>query len=266
MTRVNTRAMLGGSVASLGARDLLPPDCLAVLCVGSVARGWDNEQSDYDFVIVSRSQFAAPPGSQLVSVPLIPDITPTVAIHVEGRRWEIKYWVDEHFDQMLAKVDWSIFDGASFSRILVEAEEITLERLSSCIPLLGADWAAKRRGEVAQSAFRASVVTRSLAGLDSAVEDALGQSAAGDLYSATLSARRAIGHVVDALLDSRGCYGSLQPKWRARRFRSALPPELTFDDYWAMETMRDFDPDAPQKWIDNVLALCAQLAMEVEVA
>jgi hypothetical protein len=256
---------LSGVLERLRDEKLLPAGALAVLCVGSVARGWANERSDYDLVVVTHEPFTDERVRSL-PVPLEPGILPTVGVRVDGRRWEIKYWLDAHVDQMLAKITWERFEaGAHASRVLIDVEELALERLVSCITLTGDAWVETRRRELAGSAFRSFAVSRSLAGMDSAVEDALGQLGASDVESAVLSARRAVGHVVDALLESYGCYGSAQPKWRARRFREATPAEVPFGEYWALETMRDLDPAMPKRWVEQTVQWCRRLCMEVEV-
>jgi hypothetical protein len=86
-----------------------------------------------------------------------------------------------------------------------------------------------------------------------------------DLNSAVLSARIAFDHTVDALLAEQGEYESHIPKWRARRFQVANPTKLTFSKYWALETMRDFDPNEPSKWVSEVLTLCQDLSLKIEV-
>ncbi|HET6356857.1 nucleotidyltransferase domain-containing protein [Streptomyces sp.] len=256
---------LSDVVERIRSEGLLPDDHVAVLCVGSVARGWANDRSDYDLVVITREPFATERARSL-PVPLKPDTVPTVTLHVDDRRWEIKYWTDTQVDQIFAKVTWERFDsGTTSSKVLLDIEELCLERLLTCVPLTGQDWVERRRRELSESAFRAFATTRSLAGLDSAVEDALGQLAAGDTSSAVLSARRAVGHVVDALLESQDCFGSAQPKWRARRFQEASPDQLPFEEYWALETMRGFDPAAPELWVKETVETCNRLCMEVEI-
>jgi hypothetical protein len=79
-----------------------------------------------------------------------------------------------------------------------------------------------------------------------------------------LTARLAYGHAVDALLAGYG-ETSPQPKWRVRRMRAAAPGEIPFEDFWAIETMRDLDPADPLPWIKAVVRACQDLAAEVEL-
>lgn len=259
---------LTGCFEELESRRLLPPDLLALCCVGSVARGWANAGSDYDFNVVSRTPWRVPEESsvQAIPVPLRPDAVPMVTLFVGGRRWEVKYWLDAQVDQMLGKVGWEQFEkGGSGARALIDVEELFLERLATCLPLGGAAWVRDRRRELDGTAFRAFVTTRSLAAADEAVEDALGQLAAGDCDSAVLSARKAFGHVADALMESEGNFGSLLPKWRARRFREAPPGRLAYEEYWRLETMRGFSSEAPERWVRHVVRRCKDLSLEVEI-
>jgi Nucleotidyltransferase domain len=261
---MNSGDRFAGCLAELQRQALLPEPTLAAFVVGSVARGWANPTSDYDIYLVSTRPAAG--GGKVLRVPLDPPTVPSAVTHVDGRRWELKFWLDSQVDQMLGKVSWEQFeDGRVAGQILVDTEELFLERLATCIPLAGEDWVRRRREEVAASAFRAYVVTRSLAESDGSVEDALGQLAAGDLDSAVLSARKAFGCAVDGLLESAGEYGYYTPKWRARRFRAANPAVMSFEEYWAIETMRDLDPADPRPWVEKVIRLSKDIAIESEI-
>lgn len=254
-----------GCMAELERRSLLPEPTLAAFGVGSVARGWANPGSDYDINLVSTSPWETGSGTVL-RVLLDPPTLPAEVLRVDDRAWEVKYWLDDQVDQLLEKVSWAAYERSrAAGQLLVDTEEVFLERLATCVPLAGEDWVHRRRAELDASAFRAYVVTRSLGHADNSVEDALGQLKAGDLESAVLSARKAFGNAVDALLESLGEYGFHLPKWRARRFRAAAPAALAFDDYWALETMRDLDPADPAAWVERVLHVCLELALATEV-
>jgi predicted nucleotidyltransferase len=261
-----TDERFAGCVAELERRKLVPEASLAVLMVGSTARGWANPKSDYDIAVISAGAQWRGSGPD-IAVPLEPAVVPTEVIYVAGRRWELKYYLDGQVDQMFGKVTWAEFEKAgTASGLLLDQEEVFLERLATCVPLSGAEWLRSRREQIDGSAFRAFVVTRSLDQADLSVEDALGQVAAGDLESAVLSARKAFGHAVDALLESLGEYGGYWiPKWRARRFRIAAPPMLSFADYWAIETMRDLDPADPGRWVEHVVGVCKDLSLETNI-
>jgi predicted nucleotidyltransferase len=249
---------------TLVERRLLPARYEAVLLVGSTARGWSNRGSDHDICVISTKPWSGP-GSGHLTVPLSPDVVQTETFRMSDRRWEITYWLDAQVEQMLDKVQWAEFerDRPLGQPVLVPTEEWFLGRLVSCVPLTGERWLRERREQLQASAFRSMVVARSLGAADDCVEDALGQLDAGDIESAVLSARQALGHIVDALLEERGEYGNA-PKWRPHRFRAVQPSLLSFDDYWAIETMRAFDPANPQKWVNDVVALCQDLSMKVE--
>ena len=163
-------------------------------------------------------------------------------------------------------MSWPAYERARVAgQLLVDTEEVFLERMATCVPLTGEDWVLRRRAELDASGFRAYLVSRSLAQAENATEDALGQLRADDLDSAVLSARKAFGNAVDALLESVGEYGYHLPKWRARRFRAAAPAVLSIEDYWALETMRDLDPADPAAWVLRVLRVCQDLAFETVV-
>ncbi|MEU3536296.1 MULTISPECIES: hypothetical protein [Streptomyces] len=247
-------------------RGLIPGDTLAVSLVGSVAHGWHNERSDYDFYVVTgrEPEFA---DASSITMPLNPPRVRSRSFYLGERRWEVTYWLDGHYDQMLAKVSRDEYNrGVAPARVLAAREELALGRLDSCVILAGEPWFEARRAQVAGSAFRSFMIARSLGASDNCVEDALGQMKSGNLESATLSARAALGSSVDALLEGLGQFGSQAPKWRPQRFRAARPDALSFEDYWALETMRDYDPEDPRPWINQVLTICQDIAMRVEVS
>lgn len=253
-------------LAPLRERQLVPDDTRAAFVVGSAARGWHNPRSDYDIYLVSDRLHEAGT-SEAVPVPLEPAFVGVEVFYAREKRWELKYWCEAQIDQILDKVSWEAYErGTVAGNVLVRLEEQTLARIGHCLPLIGADWIEERRARLATTAFRSFVVARSLGEADLYVEDALGQLEAGDLESATLSARLAFGRAVDALLEGEGEYGSHQPKWRANRFKAAAPSLLTFEEYWTVETMRTYESADPGPWIENVLALCQDIAMRVDVS
>jgi predicted nucleotidyltransferase len=252
-------------IDALEQRSLLPDDCLAVLLVGSAARGWNNARSDYDLYVISNQRWTGAE-RDTVRLPLDPPVIGTESFYADGRRWEVTYWLDSQVDQMLAKVSWREFElGRAAGLALVGHEQAFLERLANSVPLVGEAWLATRRRELSESAFRSLAIARSLGAADGAVEDALGQMESGHLDSAVLSARKALGHAVDALLEQYGQYESYSPKWRPHRFRAAQPAELSFEDYWRLETMQTFDPSHPEPWINEILTLCQDISLKVEV-
>jgi len=258
--------MVGEWLQPLQERDLVPPGALAAFVVGSAARGWDNARSDYDvYVITSTEQVRA--SADAVPVSLDPPWLRTEQFYARDRRWQVTYWLDAQVDEIFDKVSWDAFEnGRVTDDTLGHREELLLSRLGDCLPLLGQEWLTSSFARLTGSAFRSFVVVRSLGALDDALEDALGQLEAGDLESATISTRLAFGHVIDALLESHGEYGSHLAKWRPNRFRAAAPKAIEFAEYWRIETMQDYDPAAPAVWIKDVLALCQDIAMRVQTA
>lgn len=259
------KADLLSCLEGLDGLGLLPASHLAVMCVGSMARGWANDGSDYDFNVVTTGPWYGP-AVRTIPVALRPGSVPAAVEHVAGRRWEIKYWLDIQVDQMLAKVSWERFEERTATAdALTGTEELFLERLITCLTLSGTSWVRNRRLELGTTAFGAFMTARSLADADASIEDALGQLAADDIDSAVLSTRKAFGHVVDALLESHGTYGSRIPKWRARRFHEVRPQQLSYEEYWAVETMRDLTPSRPGDWVIRTVQLCRDLSIDVEI-
>lgn len=260
-----THPVLLTCVPTLAERGLLPEDVRSVIVGGSMATGWAAPTSDIDLVVVTGERFDADSRVHLTEAPLTPDTLPTTAFQLGERRWEIRYWTDDQIDQLLDKVCWERFGtDRRTGEKLVELEEVFLERLHTSLPLHGEGWLERRRQQVQSSAFRAILLFRALGNADDRVDTAVAQLAAGDPDTAVLAVRDAFGWAMDALLMASGSYGALV-KWRARRFKEARPRLLTFDEYWAIETMRDYSPDRAGDWITAVARLCKRVSMEVEI-
>jgi hypothetical protein len=243
---------------------LIPRTELSTLVVGSTARGWDHSTSDTDVVVISTEPFA---DSRAVTmdVPLSPGTVPTVVFHRDGRRWEVKFWLDGQVDQMFEKITWERFErGGTVGSQVTQAEVVFLSRLRTCATVSGAQWVRDRREQLDQSAFRSILLTQVLTDADHAAEAAIGQLSAGESEGAVYLARQAFDLLVEAILIDHGEY-EVGIKWRARRFRTAAPRQLTFDRYWAIETMRDYQPDKPGLWVEQVVGLCKDLSIEVEL-
>lgn len=254
-----------GRLAQLQGRDLLPADTVAVALVGSLARGWANPESDVDIAVFTSSNRESATATPL-SVPLDPGHVTSETFTLGERKWEVVYWLTDQVDQMLNKVSWTQFERNVVAHgLLHPREENLVARLQHGVPLLGEGWLAEAHQRVSDSAFQSFMVTRSLAVSDDAVEDAVGQLEAGALESAVLSARQALDWSVDALLESRGEYLSLIPKWRPQRFRAASPPSLTFERYWELESMQTYDSDDPAAWVHEVLEVCQVIALGIDV-
>jgi len=97
---------------------------------------------------------------------------------------------------------------------------------------------------------------------DKGVASALGQLDAGDPDAAALTVREAFAASVEGLLRSVGEYVGV--KWRRRRFHAAGQNLLSYDRYWAIETMRDYSPANTRAWVEEVAGLCKELSMDIE--
>lgn len=238
----------------LADRGLLPGDALAVYCVGSMARGWANANSDCDIYVTTVSPFVHS-DSFSQAVPLNPPEVRTIVLRVAGIRWEIKYWTAGQVEQMLRKVNEEAF-VEGFPDDLTQREELFLERLLSAVAIGDSAWLDECRQAVLQSRFRAALVMRSLNRADSMIRHSVGQLHA-DPHAAVVSAHHAFRCTVDALLDNVGCHGSRTEKWRVRRVREAQQSSgLEFWTYWSMETMRDLTNDNVESWVKEVLLWC----------
>jgi predicted nucleotidyltransferase len=244
---------------------LLPDAYRAVYVAGSVVRGWGNDRSDLDLYVICDVLPSGFAGSGASAVALEPNTVPNRAKYVGDRRWEIEYWLDHQVDQMLQKISWQEFDrNQSAGDLLTLPELMFLERLRHAVAVAGDDWLTAHREMLDRSAVRSILVTRYLGRADSYIEDVVGQLAAGDVYSAVLSARAGFGFAIDALLANYGEYNQ-RPKWRARCLRGVDQDVISFDRYWTIDTMRQYDPDNPSIWINEVVSVCREIALKARI-
>ncbi|WP_069742991.1 nucleotidyltransferase domain-containing protein [Streptomyces sp. EN23] len=252
-------------LSELERRGLLPDEHRAVYVSGSIARGWGNETSDLDIYVITPEPWTGD-GEASAPVALEPNSVPIGITHVNKVRWDIEYWSEGQVEQLVRKVSWASFDSNPKATDLMTSpmqhELNFLERLPYAVPLAGEEWLLARREEVASSALRSLATSAQLNLADAYLEDAVGQLKASDLESSVLSAKMAFGHSVDALLAYNGEVGRSW-KWRARRFHEVEQDVLTFERYWALETMRDFDPESPARWVEEVVQVCRSISFEV---
>jgi hypothetical protein len=245
----------------LKQRNLLPANVNAIWIGGSLARGWGHQRSDADVFIVSPGTWVSS-SDEYQSVRVSPNTVPIEAIHVNGQRWEIRYWQETQIEQLIDRVSWDSFEAGKLSLNLVETS--CLARLVHALPVTGIDWIMEKREYITGSALRTSLFVDALARAEMNVEDIVGLLGSGDMNSAVLSGQAALTHIVDALTASLGEYGS-EWKWRAKRMQALNPAVLPFDDYWELVTMRSFDPTQPEAWVRRIIDIYRRVSAEVAV-
>jgi len=243
----------------------IPADTVGVFVSGSMVRGWGNATSDVDVHIVTRT-LRRSSVSETGHVSLEPATLSYERAYVAGRRWDVEYWTESQVDQLLAKVGQEAYDGDETPWSTLSRTELgMLERLPYALAADDGGWLASVQHRLRESAHRLVLTGISLRESDGLVEDAAGQLEAGDTYSAVIAARLAFAHAVDALQASEGQFGSLWPKWRARRMTLISSDVLSFDTYWATESMADFDPADPGAWVTRTIGLCHSISSRLEV-
>ena len=247
------------SLPVLASRELLPADYDAVIVVGSTARGWANQGSDFDVYVITTQPWE---GRRTVEsrLPVTPETVPIAVEHVDGQRWEVKYYLRDQIDQVLAKVTDT--DGLPADE-LTQLERMLVIRIIHGVAVVGGELVAEWQRRIAGSRFRASVVAQALEFFDSYTEDAVGALADEQWETAVITTKHAFEYVVEALLGSHGQYDGR--KWRARMKRSLDPKELPFEEYWSIETMCDFDAEVPRAWVERVLETGQRICAEIEL-
>ena len=238
-------------------------DTVAVLVIGSRARGWANPTSDHDFLVVLRREIEIQEAKR-VAVALIPPTVQVREVVTPTGQYEFAYWTEGQISQLLDQVSRARFDAGSLSA-LGDAEEDVMERLVTAVPVMGAAWLDDPRARLGGTGFRAYLTTRSLSLAEDRIEDVKGMLAVHDVESAVLAARLALDHTVDALLDSHGNHGSRVPKWRMRRLHELDSPAITPERYWEFMTMADYAAVGPGAWIAAVVRECQALSVQIEI-
>ncbi|MEU6072774.1 nucleotidyltransferase domain-containing protein [Micromonospora sp. NPDC047074] len=251
-------------LSQLRGRGLLPGTVHAVYVAGSRVRGWGNAGSDLDFYVIVEDRWPGP-GSSVAPVALRPDTITIEQTRVNREQWDVQYWLDSQVDQVLEKVSWTEFETNESAGALLTSREVDfLERLAYAVAVTGADWLLRRRQQMQRSALRSILTSRSLHNSHLFLEDAVGQLRSGDVESAVLSARLALGCAVQALLAENGKFAQ-SPKWSARQLRDTPQDVLSFDEYWTLETMRGYTPENPGRWVEDVLTVCRRISQSVRV-
>jgi predicted nucleotidyltransferase len=248
---------------------LVPEDAVAVYISGSRVLGWGHANSDIDLFIVA-SELPAPDATgadEISSFHLSTDpaeILVGVAF-VGGERCDLEYWRETQVEQLLQRVEESDIAGGRPPPALITRETEFLFRLGVGQALLGSEWLAERQARLEESDFRAVCAAIWLDKADAFVDDAVGLLQSGDPHSAALAAREGFGFTIDALLAYAG---SLHPnvKWRARKLRTTPLTAISFDEYWAYETMADLDQEDPAPWVERVLARTQELMLGMELS
>lgn len=250
---------------ALREHGLRPADTIAVFASGSMVRGWHNPTSDLDVHVVTEQVYESSVGERAY-VALEPNTLEHEQIFVDGRRWDVEYWSQSQVDQLLSKVSWESYADPAAPWTKASRDEIgMLQRLPYAVEAVGDGWLEQIQNRLAKSAHRTILVGTSLRVADAFVEDAVGQLEAGDHHSAVLTARMAFQNTVDALQAQHGEFGSLWPKWRARRMSLVESPVLTYDQYWEVESMANYRSDDPVAWVTETLEACRRISMDLEV-
>jgi len=251
-------------LGELDRHGLLPASYEAIYAGGSLVRGWGNDRSDLDIYVVVTEPWRSDE-AQVETVALDPDTIAVEVVYVDKRRWDVEYWLESQVDQLFAKVAPDQLDGSlPAGKHMAYAEVAFLQRLAHAAPIDKDAWLDERKRRLDASPLGSVMALRALHMMDIYTEDAVGQLEAGDVYSAVLSSRLAFQYAIEALLASHGEFGE-SPKWFARRYLAADPPELGFDEYWALETMRSYEPDAPERWVEEVLGVCRRISSDVSI-
>lgn len=254
-------------LVAIEERGLLPESPLCIYNAGSLVLGWGNATSDADYYVVTTEPWTGEVNNSNPSTS-DPGWVPSTSTYIGDRRVDVEYWRDEQIEQIIDNVSWERYDNNIRARDLVTNHDFeVLQRIGHAEALRGADWLERRRDQIAKSALKPIGVGRNLYYSDVYLEDAVGQLEADDNRSAVLSARAAFDFAIDALLLHHGGVGGNTPinKWRARHLSEIDQSALPFDEYWSIETMRDYDDAKPRPWVESAVLACRRISLAISV-
>ncbi|WP_030816796.1 hypothetical protein [Streptomyces sp. NRRL F-2799] len=248
---------------SLFAADL--PDPPTVFEGGSTVRGWANRHSDRDLYAIL-PHAGEPTDGLFTKIPcgVADGHFYRRALEDADANSDLQIWRVEQVESLMSAMHISeVHENRTAGVALTNYEIDFLGRLWHGRAISGHDEVARWQRYLHTSDARQVMADRNLRLADNATEDAVGQWETGDVRSATLATLRAYGHAVDAALAMCGEF-SASSKWRARRVEEARPAQMDLDEYWAVETMRDYHKD-PEAWVEDVLATCQTIAASIEL-
>jgi hypothetical protein len=241
----------------------VPADLLCAYASGSVVAGWGHTESNLNVYLVCAAE-VAPEGC--LHKPIAgPEGTfeggtiPTIDTQVSDIRVVAEYWPAERIEAMVLRCEDEV------GRSLLTAHNVEfLYRLGVGVAIHGDDWLAATRERVQRSNLKAILMSRAIEATGQSLEDTSGLLDTGDHVSALLTVQRAFRCVVEAVLVDAG-HIPPTPRWRGRKLREARPRLLSFDEFWAWQTMAGFDPERPDVWIRRLAERCAALQIELDV-
>ena len=251
------------SLEPLREAGIVGDDTRAVFLSGSLVEGWGHPNSDLDLYVFGER--ARP--SSVTGVRLLPLPTPEVdlVVHYEGDvRWDVECWRVAQVDELLGKVATADDPRAATSLALSYRETEILYRLSIGEPILGAAWLDAVKERIARSRLARFLAATAFNAADNLIEDTVGTLAAGDDASAVLAAQKAFGLTIDGLLYSKGHLCPNQ-KWRARKLADVAPAEISWEEYWAIETYAGYSRNGAAEWVEQVLRWCERIMAEVDL-
>lgn len=203
--------LIAAHLSDVVNQDLLG-ESLCIAVINSFAEGFANETSDFDIAVVVRDE--GPFGAA-------------------GEHWKQLRWRGTRVDA------WVIPKGVLLSRLQsidlgsIEAQVEFAHKIRSGLPLLGHHEWAHLRAMIRWEKFDEAVQKRHLAEASFAIEDVAGYVGEGDLFSALLRQRTAVGSAIDALLAREG---ETQPriKWRVKKLRKTFGD----DNRWFREYLQ----------------------------
>jgi hypothetical protein len=246
----------------------IPDDHLCVFLGGSHAIGGAHTRSDVDIYVVTREQIELTPREDCLvgfsAVALTPERLPVLLVLDEDPRWDVEFWTESQVQQLIGKFRAERFRDVLGSPPFSDHEVEVVNRFLTGSPLSGVRWLRTVRGQILASDLKGMILRRLVAVAELRVDDALGQLAAGDVQTAVLCARAAFDNVVTALTAQAGDF-SVKQHLQALRMRKLEPAQLSWNDYWAWQTMARYSDANAEQWVRQLVDRCRDLILSVDL-
>ncbi|MGW1067468.1 NUDIX domain-containing protein [Streptomyces aureus] len=184
-------------------------------------------------------------------------------LYQDGKSWNVEYWSRQQITEVIS--------GLETECALPRTSELRLlDALWRGPVLAGADRVADWRRELTASKVPERCRDLLFARARREIELSAAFAAASASHGAVLSAAAATSHAIDGILAA---HGHLLPDHAARYQRYAdlcaqlSPGECVVspEEYWRLQTMRDLDPDAPQRWVRGAIQACLAIIADPDV-
>jgi hypothetical protein len=225
---------------------------------GSIVEGYGNESSDVDVFVITRRPLAelgltVERGDHGIS-----------GVVSNGVRFDVEFWPLEAVDRLVDRLSAIPLGNAARNNMyaLQFWETEFIHRVLVGVPVTNSEGFAWLRSRFDADAFTHFLFDNAVRKVDAVFDDAVGMLRAGQLRSAAIQAREAVGFAVDSLLHSYGDSND-KAKFRFERLARLAPRfpglHLVADKAWKTESGIPGEEVELESFIEQALRLSSDI-------